>query len=40
VAPQSLEEKLACAAKQVEAAQRFCTKNAARGSYPFGCPVR
>jgi len=38
--PQSIEEKLAGAAKQVEAAQRFCTENASRGSYPFGCPVR
>ena len=38
--PQSLEEKLAGAAKQAEAAQRFCTENASRGSYPFGCPVR
>ena len=38
--PQSLEEKLAGAAKQVETAQRFCTENASRGSYPFGCPVR
>jgi len=38
--PQSIEEKLAGAAKQVEAAQRFCTENASRGIYPFGCPVR
>lgn len=38
--PQSIEEKLAGAASQAEAAQRFCTENAARGSYPFGCPVR
>ncbi len=26
--------------EQVEAAQKFCADNAARGSYPFGCPVR
>jgi glyoxylase-like metal-dependent hydrolase (beta-lactamase superfamily II) len=38
--PQSIDEKLAGAAKQAEAAQRFCAENAARGSYPFGCPVR
>ncbi len=38
--PRSIEEKLADAARQAEAAQQFCTENAARGSYPFGCPVR
>ena len=38
--PQSIEEKLAGAAEQAQAAQQFCTENAARGSYPFGCPVR
>ena len=35
-----IEEKLAGAAKQADAAQQFCNENAARGSYPFGCPVR
>ncbi len=38
--PQSIDEKLAGAQRQAEAAQQFCTENAARGSYPFGCPVR
>jgi glyoxylase-like metal-dependent hydrolase (beta-lactamase superfamily II) len=38
--PATLEEKLARTAEQVAAAQRFCAENAARGSYPFGCPVR
>jgi len=38
--PQSLDEKLAGAQKQVETAQRFCAEAAGRGSYPFGCPVR
>ncbi|HET8697118.1 MAG TPA: MBL fold metallo-hydrolase [Gammaproteobacteria bacterium] len=38
--PQTIEEKLAGAARQAEAAQQFCAENAARGSYPFGCPVR
>ncbi|HET8698931.1 MAG TPA: MBL fold metallo-hydrolase, partial [Gammaproteobacteria bacterium] len=38
--PQSIADKLAGAAKQAEAAQQFCVDNAARGSYPFGCPVR
>jgi hypothetical protein len=38
--PGTIEEKLARTAEQVEAAQRFCAENAARGAYPFGCPVR
>ncbi len=38
--PGTIEAKLAITAKQVEAAQRFCAESAARGSYPFGCPVR
>jgi glyoxylase-like metal-dependent hydrolase (beta-lactamase superfamily II) len=38
--PESLEEKLAGVQEQVETAQRFCAENAARGSFPFGCPVR
>ncbi len=38
--PESLEAKLAGVQKQVETAQQFCADNAARGSYPFGCPVR
>ncbi|HEX5048958.1 MAG TPA: MBL fold metallo-hydrolase, partial [Gammaproteobacteria bacterium] len=38
--PQSIEEKLTSAAKQMEAAQRFCADNESRGSFPLGCPVR
>jgi glyoxylase-like metal-dependent hydrolase (beta-lactamase superfamily II) len=38
--PQSIEEKLAGADKQAQAAQQFCADNATRGNYPFGCPVR
>ncbi|HET8696067.1 MAG TPA: MBL fold metallo-hydrolase, partial [Gammaproteobacteria bacterium] len=38
--PQSIEDKLAGADKQAQAAQQFCADNATRGSYPFGCPVR
>jgi glyoxylase-like metal-dependent hydrolase (beta-lactamase superfamily II) len=38
--PESLEDKLAGVQKQVEAAQRFCAENAARGSFQPGCPVR
>ncbi len=38
--PESLDAKLAGVQKQVETAQQFCAENAARGSYPFGCPVR
>lgn len=38
--PQSIEQKLADAAKQAEAAQRFCAENASRGRYQLGCPVR
>jgi glyoxylase-like metal-dependent hydrolase (beta-lactamase superfamily II) len=36
----SIEEKLKITSEQVEAAQEFCADHAARGSYPFGCPVR
>jgi glyoxylase-like metal-dependent hydrolase (beta-lactamase superfamily II) len=38
--PGTIEEKLAITAEQADAAQRFCAENAARGSYPLGCPVR
>jgi len=38
--PQSLDEKLAGAQKQVETAQRFCAEGAGRGNYQPGCPVR
>ncbi|HEU4617716.1 MAG TPA: MBL fold metallo-hydrolase [Gammaproteobacteria bacterium] len=38
--PGTIEEKLARTNEQVEAAQRFCAESAARGSFPFGCPVR
>jgi glyoxylase-like metal-dependent hydrolase (beta-lactamase superfamily II) len=38
--PQPLTTKLADVQKQVETAQRFCADNEARGSFPFGCPVR
>jgi hypothetical protein len=38
--PQSVEEKLAGAQKQVENAQKFCADNAARGVFQPGCPVR
>ncbi len=38
--PGTIEDKLAGAQKQAQAAQRFCADNAARGSYPFGCPVK
>lgn len=36
----TLEEKLKRTTEQVEAAQKFCADNAARDSYPFGCPVQ
>ena len=38
--PQSVEEKLAGAQRQVETAQKFCADNAARGVFQPGCPVR
>ncbi len=38
--PGTIAQKLARTAEQVAAAQRFCAESAARGSYPFGCPVR
>ena len=36
----TIEEKLQRTNEQVAAAQKFCADNAARDSYPFGCPVR
>jgi Metallo-beta-lactamase superfamily len=36
----TIEEKRKSTNEQVEAAQTFCADNAARGAYPFGCPVR
>ena len=38
--PGSVAEKLATTEAQIESARAFCAENAARGSYPFGCPVR
>ena len=36
----TIEEKVKRTNEQVEAAQKFCADNAARGNTPFGCPVR
>lgn len=38
--PGPVEEKLARTEAQIEAARAFCAENEARGSFPFGCPVR
>jgi glyoxylase-like metal-dependent hydrolase (beta-lactamase superfamily II) len=36
----TIDQKMKVTNEQVEAAQKFCADNAARGGYPFGCPVR
>jgi hypothetical protein len=36
----SIEETLANTQAQAEAAQKFCSDQAAKGVYPFGCPVQ
>ncbi len=36
----SIEETLANTQKQAEAAQKFCSDQAAKGVFLFGCPVQ
>jgi hypothetical protein len=36
----SIEDTLANTQKQSEAAQKFCSDQAAKGAYLFGCPVQ
>jgi hypothetical protein len=36
----TIADKMKITNEQVEAAQKFCADSAARGNYPFGCPVR
>ncbi|HEY8521079.1 MAG TPA: MBL fold metallo-hydrolase [Gammaproteobacteria bacterium] len=38
--PGPVAEKLAITDRQIEAARAFCAESAARGSFPYGCPVR